>query len=398
MKPKTKRIVVAVVLAAVVIGYALLLWKGPWWVDGAHLRTKNLQPADGVVITGFRTMLVALGAGAVAALGLYYTHKSHQHTEKLFEHTREKDREQAELTREAQVTERYVEAIKLLSSDNLPQRLGGIYSLERIMRDSEKDHATVVAVLAAFVREKAPAQEQDSEDAERSVEFSPPQEIQAALTVLGRRPVREERFRIDLARTDLCGTDLSGARLANADLRRANLELANLADANLAEASLYEARLQRADLRAANLEGANLHEAHLERAILVGAHLRRAILMGAHLERARLPEAHLEGASLRGAHLERAELSGAHLEGADLMGAHLEGADMSEAHLQGARLFGAHLDEASLGGTDLALAEGCKVDMLVTAQLWSSTRLPSDIAGHEEIQARIKEFESLPEA
>ncbi|MEU1406811.1 hypothetical protein ABZ471_31455 [Streptomyces sp. NPDC005728] len=78
MNPKTKRIVLAVTLVVVVIGYALLLWRGPWWIDGAHLRTKNLQPADGVVITGFRTMLVALGAGAVAALGLHYTHRSHR--------------------------------------------------------------------------------------------------------------------------------------------------------------------------------------------------------------------------------------------------------------------------------------------------------------------------------
>ncbi len=62
-----KRIAVGVIIALVIVGYALLLWRGPWWIDGAHLRTRNLQPADGVVITGVRTALVALGAGAVAA-------------------------------------------------------------------------------------------------------------------------------------------------------------------------------------------------------------------------------------------------------------------------------------------------------------------------------------------
>ncbi|MCZ9341379.1 hypothetical protein NGM37_26815 [Streptomyces sp. TRM76130] len=75
-------------------------------MDGNHLRSKNLQPADGVVITSFRTMLVALGAGAVTALGLWYTHKGHKQTEALFEHTRQKEREQVELTREGQVTDR----------------------------------------------------------------------------------------------------------------------------------------------------------------------------------------------------------------------------------------------------------------------------------------------------
>ena len=51
----------------VVLGYGWLLWKGPWLFDGSHIRKAGLQPADGVVITGFRTMLVAVGA--IAAFG-----------------------------------------------------------------------------------------------------------------------------------------------------------------------------------------------------------------------------------------------------------------------------------------------------------------------------------------
>ncbi|MFJ6463089.1 hypothetical protein ACIQM0_18935 [Streptomyces sp. NPDC091387] len=128
-----------------VVGYALLLWRGLGWLDGGHLREEDLQPADGVVITGVRTALVALGASIVAGLGLYYTHKT-------LEHTREKDEKQVDLTREGQVTERYVEAIKLLGSDNLTQCLGGIYSLERIMWDSERDQPTIVEVLSTYIR------------------------------------------------------------------------------------------------------------------------------------------------------------------------------------------------------------------------------------------------------
>ncbi|MFI0262299.1 hypothetical protein ACH4OW_25030 [Streptomyces sp. NPDC017056] len=105
MKP-VKRYLLLALLAAATAGYTLLLWHGPWWIDGAHLRTRGLQPADGVVITGFRTALVALGAGLIAAAGLFYTHRTLQHT-------REKDQEQAEIAREGQVTDRYVAAIKL---------------------------------------------------------------------------------------------------------------------------------------------------------------------------------------------------------------------------------------------------------------------------------------------
>ncbi|MEV0484002.1 hypothetical protein AB0I69_25750 [Streptomyces sp. NPDC050508] len=69
MKLPVKRLVLVAALVLAVVGYALLLWRGPWWIDGAHLRTRNLEPADGVVITGFRTALVALGAGALAGAG-----------------------------------------------------------------------------------------------------------------------------------------------------------------------------------------------------------------------------------------------------------------------------------------------------------------------------------------
>ncbi|MFF9238399.1 pentapeptide repeat-containing protein [Streptomyces sp. NPDC014776] len=267
MKQKTKRIVGSAVLALAVVVYALLLWRGPWWIDGAHLRTRDLQPADGVVITGFRTMLVALGAGAVAALGLYYTHKSHKQTEALFEHTRAKDREQADLTREGQVTDRYVEAIKLLSTpgeDGMMARLGGIYSLERIMRDSDKDLDTAIQVLAAFVRKYAPAPETETDgpsvyesDEDDLYMARPKEDVQAALTVLMRRRDGEER-QLDLPFTDLRCADMAGGHLMYANLVGSRLDRADLRGATLAYAKLAGADLTDADLAGADLRNADL--------------------------------------------------------------------------------------------------------------------------------------------
>ncbi|WP_328544547.1 pentapeptide repeat-containing protein [Streptomyces europaeiscabiei] len=273
MNGKLKTIALAVASVALVAAYALLLWEGPWWIDGNHLRTKNLQPADGVVITGVRTTLVALGAGVVAALGLYYTHRGHRHAEKLYKHSqdqfayaREKDQELAQLTREGQVTEQYVEAIKLLSTpegdDGMMARLGGIYSLERIMRDSEKDHDTAVHVLAAFVRKYAPAPDPELPvPDERDVPMpAPKDDVQAALTVLMRRPTREEKQSLDLSftdlrRADLAGGYLRGANLIGAALDRADLSNSVLAYACLSGADFTGASLTNADLRAADLVG-----------------------------------------------------------------------------------------------------------------------------------------------
>ncbi|MFI6143673.1 pentapeptide repeat-containing protein [Streptomyces griseus] len=257
-------------LAAVlgILIFGLLLWKGPWWFDGAHLRKTNLQPADGVVITGFRTMLVAVGVAVSAAVGLLYTHRSHETARELLDHTREKDREQAELTREGQVTDRYVEAIKLLAAKDgdrrgsgLMERLGGIYALERIMRDSAKDHNTVVQVLVAFIRQQVPRPDEEEEDRRGSDELTPVKsDVQAALKVLGQRPSRQDDFLLDLSLLDLCGYDLAGARLYGANLTgtqlaHADLREADLRGAELGDALLYGAKTEATDLREADLSG-----------------------------------------------------------------------------------------------------------------------------------------------
>ena len=57
------------------------------------------------------------------------------------------------LLRRGQVTDRYTKAVEQLGSDKLAVRIGGIYALERVARDSERDYPTVIEVLTAFVRE-----------------------------------------------------------------------------------------------------------------------------------------------------------------------------------------------------------------------------------------------------
>jgi hypothetical protein len=167
---------------ALILGYGILLWKGPWLFDGSHIRKRNLQSADGVVITGFRTMVVAVGAGVLAALGVYYTHRNHKLAQEQFAHTqeqfnlaqrqfelaqrqfaqsqeqffydREKDREAAEREREGRATEQYVTAVKLLGSASHAERMGAIYSLLRIARTSEQYAEPIRDLLGNFAKER----------------------------------------------------------------------------------------------------------------------------------------------------------------------------------------------------------------------------------------------------
>jgi hypothetical protein len=120
------------------------------------------------------------------------------------------------LTRRGQLTDRYSKAITQLASDKLAERLGGIYALEHLMVESERDHDTVIEVLAAFIRENTaavhPAWMDEPLPEPEVIPPRPATDVQAALTVLCRRPERAERSRISLRRTDLRGrTSPTGA-------------------------------------------------------------------------------------------------------------------------------------------------------------------------------------------
>ena len=61
------------------------------------------------------------------------------------------------VSQEKHKTDLFTKAIDQLGNDKqIEVRLGGIYALERIARDSEKDHGPIMEVLTAFVRLHAP--------------------------------------------------------------------------------------------------------------------------------------------------------------------------------------------------------------------------------------------------
>jgi hypothetical protein len=218
-----------------------------------------------------------LGGGALL-LGLFYTAR----TVRTAQQTLWVNQETLRITQEGQITERFTRAIEHLGDTRLTVRLGGIYALERIARDSPGDHWPIMEVLTTYVRDNAPWPPKNNQPSSSPEPFQKlATDIQAILTVLGRRTRSSDREREN--ELDLAKTDLRRVRLAHA-----------------------------------HLESANLRDAHLEGAYLLNAHLEGASLIGTYLENAILAGAHLEGASLYHARLEDADLTGAHLEGADL--------------------------------------------------------------------------------
>jgi hypothetical protein len=255
---RTARVLGVVVLFAVLVVTLLALLD--WYIAPSGAEQKQA-----LVVT-----LAQILGGTALLSGLYFTWRTLQ------------------VNREGQITERFTRAIDQLGRSNeLEIRLGGIYALERIARDSERDHWPIMEVLTAYVRQHAPWRpEEDSGEEPKTPESSPPDpDIQAILTVLGRRTrtfVHKEPERLDLHETNL----------SRANLSRANLSFATLTRADLSEAMLDEANLTEAWFWMANLSGATFGLADLSRATLMLADLSRADLSGANgLEQGQLYEA-----------------------------------------------------------------------------------------------------------
>jgi Pentapeptide repeats (8 copies) len=352
----------------VLVVAVLAIWKIPQWQASRWEGRINEAKEIAKLENDARATLVQAIGGAVLFIGLWFTWHNMRLAEKNIQITQETALRTFESTREGQITDRFTKAIAQLGEagpEKLAIRLGGIYALERIAKDSERDHWPIMEILTAYVREHAPwppkaiqSLTDDLSPVEKSLtekdrlSLKPAADIQAILTVLGRRARtygKGEDQHLNLGSIDLRGANLPGAHLEGADLVGTNLGGAFLRDARLEGALCWDTHLEKAYLPRAHLEGAELDGAHLQGAQLSDANLKWAALGGAHLEEAVLEDAHFEGASFLKA-VRFVDHLPAHLEGADLMGAHLEGAiDLTVEQLASVKtLYRAHLDPVLL--------------------------------------------------
>jgi hypothetical protein len=245
---------VAGLIVFIAIAYVVLKLAPDWFAQTNGLDARGRADAR----QGVRTASLALLAGAVGVVGAVYTARGYA------------------LNRAGQLTDRFTKAIEQLGHKELDVRLGGIYALERIARDSRQDHPQVVEVLTAYVREHAVV-DRDVDDPKWL--GKPDTDVQAVLTVLGRRNLSHETEPPPWL--NLPHTKLDRAMLFQARFRRVGLRGASLRKAYLIRADLSEAHLAAADLRAADLRGADLSGSELRGANLLETNLRDADLRDA---------------------------------------------------------------------------------------------------------------------
>ncbi len=236
-------------------------------------------------------IMLQAGAGILVFLGLYLTYRRIKASEEQVEALRE----QIRVTEDGQITERFTRAVDQLGNPATEIQLGGIYALERISQESDRDYWPIMEILTGYIRHKSPTVGAVPEeglvlDFLKGPELAPKitMQVQAALTVVARRKY-EFGHVFEPGRIDLSNTNLRGAYLNDAKLQGAYLNHSILLDA-----FLHDGQLQQADIASSWLNDAELMRANLSNSWLIGSKLHRANLFGANFQSAKL-----EGADLR---------------------------------------------------------------------------------------------------
>jgi Pentapeptide repeats (8 copies) len=251
---------------------------------------------------------------------------------------------QVHVSREGQITERFTKAVDQLSSGNVIVRIGGIYALERIARNSATDRDHILFLLGAFVRNHAPWPA-NAPGARRHRSWRPHRRL----------PRARERKTGSMLRFGPVDWRLPWMRTRAADIQAAMGTLGRLPrSAEEPVLSLSRVDLRSLALRGSHLSDARFRHANFARSVLEGVWLERSDLTGADLRHTRLSGGHFAGANLAGATLQEANLRSADLSHADLRGTDLSGANLDGATLTGAQAYKTTIWPASMDTANAA--------------------------------------------
>lgn len=332
MMPQYKNVgFMVIIVGLTILSVWTILFLPQFLVDARHMK---LTPSDQLSAeSAIRSAIIQVIGGAVVIVGLYFTARGFR------------------LTREGHITDRYAKAVEQIGDSSLDVRIGGIFALERIARDSLEDRSTVVEILTAFVREHT------RDEPRKPKKDKVTADVQAALTVIGRRPgVEAEKNSLNLY---FCG--LNDASLAGMDLRNAMIYYSSLTDTIFSSAKL---------------DGAGLSFCRAKGAAFTGASARNANFVNA---------SYVSGWFLH-ADLTDADFYGCDLTGSDFGRRYAEEGNppFPSATLKNARMTKAILRNTNLRGVDLSTVRGLQQEQLAEAITDENTIMPTTWGGGED--------------
>lgn len=283
---------------------------------------ENIAKENSLILNEYRKTVIQFIGGIVVVIGLYLTWR------------------RVKTMEEQQITDRFSNAVQNLGNENLAIRLGGIYSLERIARDSQNDQWRVIEILTAFIRNQKHPSDYDPKN------YELPPDIQAALNTIGNRNTSYDSQESSI---DLGNAFLVNARLSLMDFKSTRFYSANLEGASFIRSNLY----------ATKFFGANLKNARFDKANLMFANFSHGNFHNIKFIETNLKESNF------------------YLT--DLTKSSFENADLKNSEFQNANLLEVKFDNAKIAGTKFVNVENLKREQLEYAKGYKAKSFSDDI-------------------
>jgi uncharacterized protein YjbI with pentapeptide repeats len=237
--------------------------------------------------------------------------------------------EQARVALESHLTGIFVKSVELMGlvrdsrdpmspkvsvAPNVEARLGALYSLERLLSESEKDQRSILETLCAYVRENSTFEVPDDEgEAQEFLRGNlPPKplrraDVQAAITIVGRRPeavrarASREGWRLDFRNSNLTSYDFSRLNYDRADFGNSFVNGAKMARGSFMDCIFVKTFMRSCKMTGACFRSSLFDSCDLTNAEIDSTHFRKAKFVMTDLRRAKVTSLGLEGADLEGA-------------------------------------------------------------------------------------------------
>jgi len=206
-----------------------------------------------------------------------------------------------QIAERGQVTERFSKAVEHIGDkENVSVRIGGLYALEKIALDSEKERATIQKVIASFIR-RPPYLDKSKTTISSNLNDCP--DIHIAIKI----------FR-DLNNSSDSYPDLSNARLEYLDLSRLDLSKLNFTGASFKGSSLKYANLNKSnfvtsDFEKSDLSNVSVHSTNFMNTDFTKSILFQSTIKDCCLSFSKFEEAEIESTSIRNSALSYCDFS-----------------------------------------------------------------------------------------
>ena len=228
------------------------------------------------------------------------------------------------ITESGQITDRYSKAIEQLGDrENVSVRIGGLYALQRIAKDSEADLPTIQNVIANFIR-RPPykvievTEDSHSEDVPKHRDCP---DLHVAIEIF--QSLRSEKYPLPhLQRSNLSFFDLQKINFSGLNMDQSSFDHSFLAQVSFDNCQLQFANFSYSDLTEVTIKNSNIF-----RGIFSNSITRWNYFKNSNLQATFWTNCQLESAVFQLCNLNLAHLSDSHLKYTDFKNSHISWVD-----------------------------------------------------------------------